>query len=116
MEFQLDRQIPNKMKWGTDRRRTPKWKLRTYVSPTVPHKRQRTNLRTTVCFYCTSRSNHADDLLVIPYVSDEQADGATKNPQLKLLFNLLNFTIIDQGISDVVAYHDMELNLVFRCG
>jgi replication fork protection complex subunit Tof1/Swi1 len=34
---------------------------------------------------------------VIPYGTYEQADSATKNPQLKLLFRLLNFTVVDEG-------------------
>jgi replication fork protection complex subunit Tof1/Swi1 len=38
-----------------------------------------------------------DLITVIPYVSDEQADAATKNPQLKLVFRLLAFYILDEG-------------------
>jgi replication fork protection complex subunit Tof1/Swi1 len=34
---------------------------------------------------------------VIPYISDEQADAATKNPQLKLVFRLISFFILDEG-------------------
>lgn len=34
---------------------------------------------------------------VIPYTSDEQADAATKNPNLKLLFRLSKFYILDEG-------------------
>jgi replication fork protection complex subunit Tof1/Swi1 len=34
---------------------------------------------------------------VIPYISDEQADAATKNPQLKLVFRLISFFILDDG-------------------
>lgn len=34
---------------------------------------------------------------VIPYTSDEQADAATKNPNLKLLFRLSKFYILDDG-------------------
>ncbi len=34
---------------------------------------------------------------VIPYVTDEKADAATKNPQLKLLFRLCKFYILDEG-------------------
>jgi replication fork protection complex subunit Tof1/Swi1 len=34
---------------------------------------------------------------VIPYLSDEQADAATKNPHLKLLFRLAKFFILDEG-------------------
>ena len=39
----------------------------------------------------------ADGLTVIPYVSDEEADAANKNPHLKLLFRLCNFKIMDEG-------------------
>jgi hypothetical protein len=35
--------------------------------------------------------------LVIPYLSDEHADAATKNPHLKLLFRLAKFYIQDEG-------------------
>ena len=34
---------------------------------------------------------------VIPYISDEQADAATKNPHLKLVFRLISFFILDEG-------------------
>jgi len=34
---------------------------------------------------------------VIPYTSEEQADAATKNPNLKLLFRLSKFYILDEG-------------------
>lgn len=34
---------------------------------------------------------------VIPYISDEHADAATKNPQLKLVFRLVSFFILDEG-------------------
>ncbi|THH17984.1 hypothetical protein EW146_g2907, partial [Bondarzewia mesenterica] len=34
---------------------------------------------------------------VIPYISDEQADAATKNPQLKLMFRLVHCFILDEG-------------------
>lgn len=36
-------------------------------------------------------------LLVIPYISDEYAEAATKNSILKLMFSLLKFTIYDDG-------------------
>ena len=36
---------------------------------------------------------------VIPYVSDEEADAANKNPHLKLLFRLVHFKIMDEGTS-----------------
>ena len=39
----------------------------------------------------------ADGLTVIPYVNDEEADAANKNPHLKLLFRLCNFKIMDEG-------------------
>lgn len=35
--------------------------------------------------------------LVIPYISDEHAEAATKIPTLKLTFRLLKFTIRDEG-------------------
>ena len=38
-----------------------------------------------------------DILTVIPYISDEEADAANKNPHLKLLFRLCNFKIMDEG-------------------
>ena len=37
-------------------------------------------------------------LAVIPYVSDEEADAANKNPHLKLLFRLVHFKIMDEGM------------------
>lgn len=40
---------------------------------------------------------NADKLnLVIPYSSDEQANAGTKDPQCKLVFRLLDFTIHDE--------------------
>ena len=39
--------------------------------------------------------------LVIPYVTDEQANAATKNPQLKLLFRLSKFRILDEGMESI---------------
>jgi replication fork protection complex subunit Tof1/Swi1 len=41
---------------------------------------------------------------VIPYVNDEQAEAATKNPQLKLIFRLLKFTVLDEGQPELFAY------------
>ncbi|KAH7910734.1 timeless protein-domain-containing protein [Hygrophoropsis aurantiaca] len=38
---------------------------------------------------------------LIPYISDEHADGATKNPRLKLMFRLLKFTILDENAEEV---------------
>lgn len=34
---------------------------------------------------------------VIPYISEDQAEAATKNPNLKLLFRLSKFYILDEG-------------------
>ncbi|KAJ7439501.1 timeless protein-domain-containing protein [Mycena latifolia] len=34
---------------------------------------------------------------VIPYTTDEEADAATRNPQLKLLFRLAKFALINEG-------------------
>lgn len=36
---------------------------------------------------------------VIPYVNDEHADAACKNPHLKLVFRLVEFFILDEGRS-----------------
>lgn len=36
---------------------------------------------------------------VIPYVSDEQADAATKDPHVKLVFRLLHFAVLADGES-----------------
>ena len=36
-------------------------------------------------------------VLVIPYISDEQADAATKNPHMKLVFRLVKFKVLDDG-------------------
>lgn len=36
-------------------------------------------------------------LQVIPYINDEQANAATKDPHLKLLFRLVNFAVRDDG-------------------
>lgn len=35
--------------------------------------------------------------VVIPYISDEQASAATRNPHMKLLFRLVQFSILDEG-------------------
>jgi hypothetical protein len=42
--------------------------------------------------------SHILNSQVIPYVTDEQADAVTKNPQLKLLFRLCKFYILDEGV------------------
>lgn len=34
----------------------------------------------------------------IPYINDEHADAATKNAMLKLVFRLLEFTILVEGM------------------
>jgi replication fork protection complex subunit Tof1/Swi1 len=47
---------------------------------------------------------------VIPYTSDEQADAVTRNPQLKLLFKLLKFTILDQGINVVAIVYQILIS------
>ncbi|RDB17381.1 Topoisomerase 1-associated factor 1 [Hypsizygus marmoreus] len=41
---------------------------------------------------------------LIPYLSDEQADAATKNPQLKLLFRLSKFFILDEDADELEWY------------
>ena len=34
---------------------------------------------------------------VIPYTNDEQAEAATKNSHLKLMFRLVKFLVLDEG-------------------
>lgn len=34
---------------------------------------------------------------MIPYTEDGRAEAATKNPHLKLLWNLIGFEIVDKG-------------------
>lgn len=46
------------------------------------------------CLFLVYLLNHR---LVIPYVSEEQADAATKNPNLKLMFRLSKFYILNEG-------------------
>jgi len=46
---------------------------------------------------------------VIPYLYDEQAIAATKNPQLKLLFQLCKFAILDKGIGQCSNRRNAEL-------
>ena len=41
---------------------------------------------------------------MIPYTSDERADAATKNPNLKLLFRLSKFYILDDGETNHSVY------------
>ncbi|KAG6810302.1 hypothetical protein H0H92_012503 [Tricholoma furcatifolium] len=41
---------------------------------------------------------------LIPYLSDEQADAATKNPHLKLLFRLCKFFILDEEADEMEWY------------
>ncbi|KAF9452119.1 hypothetical protein P691DRAFT_772581 [Macrolepiota fuliginosa MF-IS2] len=41
---------------------------------------------------------------LIPYVDDEHADAATKNPQLKLLFRLCKFAIMDEDEDELQWY------------
>jgi len=38
---------------------------------------------------------------LIPYITDESADAATKSPELKLLFRLAKFTILDEDASEL---------------
>ncbi|KIJ40487.1 hypothetical protein M422DRAFT_49176 [Sphaerobolus stellatus SS14] len=40
----------------------------------------------------------------IPYVNDEQADAATKNPHFKLLCRLVNFFILDENADELEWY------------
>lgn len=46
---------------------------------------------------------------VIPYLDNEQAIAATKNPQLKLLFQLCKFAILDKGIGSCLNLRNAEL-------
>ncbi|KAH8112797.1 timeless-domain-containing protein [Phellopilus nigrolimitatus] len=41
---------------------------------------------------------------LIPYISDEQADAATKNPHLKLVFRLAKFFILDENSDELEWY------------
>ncbi|OCH87501.1 timeless-domain-containing protein [Obba rivulosa] len=41
---------------------------------------------------------------LIPYVSDEEANAATKDPHLKLVFRLLNFAILDDAADEFEWY------------
>ncbi|KAI8989035.1 timeless-domain-containing protein [Trametes punicea] len=41
---------------------------------------------------------------MIPYVSDEEAEAANKNPHLKLLFRLCNFKILDEDADELEWY------------
>ncbi|OJT12212.1 Topoisomerase 1-associated factor 1 [Trametes pubescens] len=41
---------------------------------------------------------------LIPYVSDEEAEAANKNPQLKLLFRLCSFKIMDEDADELEWY------------
>ncbi|KAI0061071.1 timeless-domain-containing protein [Artomyces pyxidatus] len=41
---------------------------------------------------------------LIPYISDEQADAATKNPQLKLMFRLVHFYVQDEDAEELEWY------------
>lgn len=58
--------------------------------------------------YCACTQNHSRHIsaslisvAVIPYLDDEYAEAATKNPQLKLLFRLCKFVIMDEGAAIV---------------
>ncbi|KAI0357683.1 timeless-domain-containing protein [Trametes cingulata] len=42
---------------------------------------------------------------LIPYVSDEEAEAANKNPHLKLLFRLCNFKILDDAEADELEWY-----------
>ncbi|KAF7973783.1 hypothetical protein HWV62_41286 [Athelia sp. TMB] len=41
---------------------------------------------------------------MIPYITDEQADAATKNPHLKLMFRLVSFFILDEDADELEWY------------
>ncbi|KAI0073615.1 timeless-domain-containing protein [Panus rudis PR-1116 ss-1] len=41
---------------------------------------------------------------MIPYVDDEQADAATKNPHLKLMFRLVHFFILEEDAEELEWY------------
>ncbi|KAI0366585.1 timeless-domain-containing protein [Pilatotrama ljubarskyi] len=42
---------------------------------------------------------------LIPYVSDEEAEAANKNPNLKLLFRLCNFKVLDEADADELEWY-----------
>ena len=55
-------------------------------------------------FYtCSSLVYLLNHRSVIPYVSEEQADAATKNANLKLMFRLSKFYILDEGKGRVIG-------------
>jgi hypothetical protein len=49
--------------------------------------------------YMNLNLSNAERSVVIPYLSDEQADAETKNSQLKLLFRRPKFYILADGLS-----------------
>lgn len=49
------------------------------------------------CFRAIINFRQLSCPLVIPYISDEHADAATKNPHLKLVFRLVKFYIQDES-------------------
>jgi replication fork protection complex subunit Tof1/Swi1 len=50
-------------------------------------------------------------ILVIPYIDDEHADAATKNPHMKLVFRLVKFQILDESKS-IFSMINMLVGLV----
>lgn len=44
---------------------------------------------------------------VIPYVSDEEANAATKDPYLKLVFRLVKFSVLDESKLIVAQFFDL---------
>lgn len=54
---------------------------------------------TTVSRGCIASRLSLKHSTVIPYVSDEEAEAANKNVHLKLLFRLVSFKIMDEGMS-----------------
>jgi len=48
---------------------------------------------------------------VIPYTTDAQANAATRNPQLKLMFRLVHFFLQDEGRQPFVFFVCMKYGL-----
>ena len=77
------------------------WTIPTEMKLPIEEVRQKKPLRsspTTVSLdHRELERNSRSVYAVIPYVNYEQADAAIKNPQLKLLFRLLNFAVLAEG-------------------
>ena len=51
----------------------------------------------------------------IPYISEDQVNAVTKNPQLKLMLRLIKFKIVDEGTSVFRCIAEDIDNLLRRC-